>query len=179
MRWSRKWPPTPVLLPGDSQGRRSLVGCSPWGRTESDTTERLSSSSLVNRRGFLFFFFEVGDRERRGTRVAPLLGGPDPVLSTARNARYPTGSRTQAELEGSRTDHRIRAGLPDQSALHSFHKASQRRRRMSAREGPSVPKCIRRFLPARDKERKNTPGRTSTSTFRGVLVSWALGSECS
>ena len=35
------WHPTPVLLPGKSHGRRSLVGCSPWGRTESDTTERL------------------------------------------------------------------------------------------------------------------------------------------
>ena len=33
--------PTPVLLPGKSHGWRSLVGCSPWGRKESDTTERL------------------------------------------------------------------------------------------------------------------------------------------
>ena len=33
--------PTPALLPGKSHGRRSLVGCSPWGRQESDTTERL------------------------------------------------------------------------------------------------------------------------------------------
>ena len=33
--------PTPVLLPGKSHGRRSLVGCSPWGWEESDTTERL------------------------------------------------------------------------------------------------------------------------------------------
>ena len=33
--------PTPVLLPGKSHGQRSLVGCSPWGRKESDTTERL------------------------------------------------------------------------------------------------------------------------------------------
>ena len=33
--------PTPVLSPGESHGRRSLVGCSPWGRQESDTTERL------------------------------------------------------------------------------------------------------------------------------------------
>ena len=32
---------TPVLLPGKSYGQRSLGGCSPWGRTESDTTERL------------------------------------------------------------------------------------------------------------------------------------------
>ena len=37
----RQWHPTPVLLPGKSHGRRSLVGCSPWGREESDTTERL------------------------------------------------------------------------------------------------------------------------------------------
>ena len=37
----RQWHPTPVLLPGKSHGRRSLVGYSPWGRWESDTTERL------------------------------------------------------------------------------------------------------------------------------------------
>ena len=37
----RQWHPTPVLLPGKSHGRRSLVGCSLWGRWESDTTERL------------------------------------------------------------------------------------------------------------------------------------------
>ena len=36
----RQWHPTPVLLPGKSHGQRSLVGCSPWGRQESDTTER-------------------------------------------------------------------------------------------------------------------------------------------
>ena len=37
--WGRKWQPTPVFLPGESQGRGSLVGCCLWGRTESDTTE--------------------------------------------------------------------------------------------------------------------------------------------
>ena len=36
-----QWHPTPVLLPGKSGGWRSLVGCSPWGLEESDTTERL------------------------------------------------------------------------------------------------------------------------------------------
>ena len=35
------WHPTPVLLPGKSHGQRNLVGCSPWGCKESDTTERL------------------------------------------------------------------------------------------------------------------------------------------
>ena len=39
--WRRKWQPTPVLLPGKYHGQRSLVGSSPWGRQESDTTERL------------------------------------------------------------------------------------------------------------------------------------------
>ena len=39
--WRRKWQPTPVLLPRKFHGRRSLVDYSPWGRKESDTTERL------------------------------------------------------------------------------------------------------------------------------------------
>ena len=40
-RRGRQWHPTPVLLPGKSHGQRSLVGCSPWGRKESDTTAQL------------------------------------------------------------------------------------------------------------------------------------------
>ena len=39
MHWRRKWQPTPVFLPGESQGWQSLVGCHLWGRTESDMTE--------------------------------------------------------------------------------------------------------------------------------------------
>ena len=39
--WRRKWQPTPILLPGKSHGWRSLLGYSPWGCKESDTTERL------------------------------------------------------------------------------------------------------------------------------------------
>jgi len=41
MRWRRKWQPTPVFLPGESQGWQSLVGCHLWGHTELDTTEQL------------------------------------------------------------------------------------------------------------------------------------------
>ena len=40
--WRKKWQPTPVFLPGESHGQRSLAGYSPWGRKESDTTERLT-----------------------------------------------------------------------------------------------------------------------------------------
>ena len=39
MHWRRKWQPTPVFLPGESQGRWSLVGCRLWDCTESDKTE--------------------------------------------------------------------------------------------------------------------------------------------
>ena len=39
MHWKRKWQPTPVFLPGESQGLWGLMGCHLWGRTESDTTE--------------------------------------------------------------------------------------------------------------------------------------------
>ena len=40
--WRRQWQPTPVFLPGESHGQRSLVGYSPWGRKESGTTKRLT-----------------------------------------------------------------------------------------------------------------------------------------
>ena len=46
--WRRKWHPTSVLLPGKSHGWRRLVGYSPWGRKESDATERLHFTSLVH-----------------------------------------------------------------------------------------------------------------------------------
>ena len=39
--WRKKWHPTPVLLPGEPHGQRSLEGCSPWGHCRSDMTERL------------------------------------------------------------------------------------------------------------------------------------------
>ena len=44
MHWRRKWQPAPVFLPGESQGRGSLVGCRLWGRTESDTTEATAAA---------------------------------------------------------------------------------------------------------------------------------------
>ena len=56
MPWRRKWQPTPVFVPGEFQGRGSLVGCRLWGCTESDTTEWLSSSS--SRGLFWAFLFD-------------------------------------------------------------------------------------------------------------------------
>ena len=53
--WRRQWQPTPVLLPGKSHGQRSLVGYSPWGHKESDTTERLPCLMLHRGRYFVSF----------------------------------------------------------------------------------------------------------------------------
>ena len=49
VHWRRKWQPTPVFLPGESQGRGSLMGCCLWGRTEQSRTrlKRLSNSVLA------------------------------------------------------------------------------------------------------------------------------------
>ena len=58
--WRRKWQPTPVSLPRKSHGQKSLVGCSPWGRKESGTTEWLTLTYfkyLCSFCGLFFFFF--------------------------------------------------------------------------------------------------------------------------
>ena len=47
MPWRRKWQPTPVFLPGESHGQRSLAGYSPWGPRELDTTELLNTQTHI------------------------------------------------------------------------------------------------------------------------------------
>ena len=47
MHWRRKWQPTPVFLPGKSQGWGSLVGCHLWSHTESDRTEAAAGAAVV------------------------------------------------------------------------------------------------------------------------------------
>ena len=47
-RGRRQWQPTPVFLPGESHGQRSVVGYSPWGHKESDTTEQLSMHAYTS-----------------------------------------------------------------------------------------------------------------------------------
>ena len=48
MHWRRKWQPTPVFLPGESQGPGSLVGCCLWGHTELDTTEATLAAAYIH-----------------------------------------------------------------------------------------------------------------------------------
>ena len=58
--WRRAWQPTPVFLPGESLGQRSLAGYRPWGCKELDTTEATQqaqqSDSLIT---YIFFFFSI------------------------------------------------------------------------------------------------------------------------
>ena len=65
MHWRRKWQPTPVFLPGESQGRRSLVGCCLQGLTESDTTEATQQQQqqycLIRWLSLLFGRYVVSD----------------------------------------------------------------------------------------------------------------------
>ena len=59
MHWRRKWQPTPVFLPGESQGQRSLVGCCLWGRTFLDMTEATQQQQIeekLSKRGTTYFF---------------------------------------------------------------------------------------------------------------------------
>ena len=69
----RQWQPTPVLLPGKSHGQRSLVDCSPWGREESDTTERLH---------FLALEKEMATHSSILAWRIPWMGKPDGLPST-------------------------------------------------------------------------------------------------
>ena len=55
MHWRRKWQPTPVFLPGESQGWGSLVGCHLWGCTESDTTEATQQYCIFSETPFEFW----------------------------------------------------------------------------------------------------------------------------
>ena len=75
----RQWQPTPVLLPGKFHGWRSLVGCSPWGREESDTTERLhfhfSLSCIGEGNGNPTPVFLPGESQGRGSLVGCHLWG--------------------------------------------------------------------------------------------------------
>ena len=84
--WRTAWQPSPVFLPGESHGQRSLAGYSPWGRRGSDTTERVGTHAT--------FTEQHGGREdRRGEVIRPVEGGGlgEPRLLCRRE-----GSKTQS-----------------------------------------------------------------------------------
>ena len=84
--WRRKWQLTPVFLPGKSHGQRSLAGCSPWGRTESDMTWQLNHSNNWGSTGFRFSFLwssYLTGGSAEGPRWAPAHSGLVSELRTS------------------------------------------------------------------------------------------------
>ena len=78
MHWRRKWQPTPVFLPGESQGQQGLVGCRLWGRTESDTTEATAAAAAAVDQDEWFWGYENSNR----LQVAQLVKNPPAVGKT-------------------------------------------------------------------------------------------------
>ena len=78
--WRRAWPPTPVLLPGEFRGQRSLVGYNPWGHKESDKTEHIFTVSIITPLWLLvltshtFYIFSFGFKVLSKDFFSPLWG---------------------------------------------------------------------------------------------------------
>ena len=107
--WRRKWLPTPVFLPRESHGQRSLVGYSPWVHKESDTTEGLTLLSYVGRIDWtidhviqlslqplfslqrLGWYLPCGSKSQPSNPIVGLLGLPAPILSLAINKYLQVG----------------------------------------------------------------------------------------
>ena len=88
----RAWQPTPVFLPGESHGQRSLAGYSPWGPTESDTSEETEYACMNLRadstaKDFRINTEEVGGLEQRETEKHE----PEPKNKARENATEQTG----------------------------------------------------------------------------------------
>ena len=91
--WRRKWQPTPVLLPGKSHGQRSVVGYSPWGCKELDTTERLHCLS------FLYLFNLYAEYIMQNPRLDEAQAGIKIAGRNINNFRYADGTALMAESE--------------------------------------------------------------------------------
>ena len=85
----RRWHPTPVLLPGKSHGRRSLVGCNPRGHKESDTTERLSTRARTHTHTHTHVKWSVLATRAGAGIQAPLSS---PTINTIPSTQTPSSS---------------------------------------------------------------------------------------
>ena len=97
--WRRQWHPTPVLLPGKCHGWRSLVGCSPWDRWESDTTERLhfhfSLSCIGEGNGNPLQCFCLENPSDGGAWLASVYG----VAQNWTRLKWPSSSSSTHEID--------------------------------------------------------------------------------
>ena len=81
--WRRKWPPTPVFLPGKSHGQRSLMGYSPWGCKELDTTGHTTGAEMAVREEVR----KMQRKQQRGRRGAR-RGRSEDCLAPSRGSRH-------------------------------------------------------------------------------------------
>ena len=86
----RRWHPTPALLPGKSHGRRSLVGCSPWGREESDMAERLH---------FHFSLLCIGEGNGNPIQCSCLGNPRDGVAQSWTRLKWLSSSSSSTDLQ--------------------------------------------------------------------------------
>ena len=84
--WRREWQPTPVFLPGQSHGQRSLAGYSPWGHKESDTTEWLNNNNSKQNKSDFWGWGSVsgpqGSDQRKSDLGRPRGGHSAPLMAT-------------------------------------------------------------------------------------------------
>ena len=103
--WIRQWHPTPVLLPGKSHGRRSLVGCSPRGHQESDTTEQLhfdiSLSCIGEGNGNPLQYSCLENPRDGGAWWAAIYGVAQSQTRLKRLSRLSSNEAYNQDLEGS------------------------------------------------------------------------------
>ena len=90
--WRRAWQPTPVFLPGESRGQRSLVGYSPWDHKESDTTEatkRTHTARLVCMHISVYAHLHVCYSQRHQSTAPATEKNPAPNGSNAKDGKLP------------------------------------------------------------------------------------------
>ena len=97
MHWRRKWQPTPVFFPRESQGWGSLVGCHLWGHTGSDTTEATQQQQQQSSRNVICLSLEAGNRQ--GQKVispcrCPWIIYLPPAFQMSRNPISPENSNS-------------------------------------------------------------------------------------
>ena len=114
--WRRARQPTPVSLPEESHGERSLVGFSPWGRKESDTTPHLNNNK---RQVFIKSFYEIGFEREEGdwlSALGGLKGAEERVKSGQKVDTGRTKSKPCMASLQCRQDHH-----PDANLLKEIH----------------------------------------------------------
>ena len=121
MRRRRRWHPTPVLLPGESQGRGSLVGCCLWGQTESDTTEATQQQQQQQQ----IWEYSLFPGSSVGKESTCNAGDPSSIPGLGRSAGegigYPLQYSGLENFMDSMKFHGLQSVAKSQTRLSNFH----------------------------------------------------------